>query len=237
MLKNRQDSLSAQGSLPTRPRAVSGARQLDEKQHFVEVEDWSKAQCIFQKEINLVIMKSVVSPELQAECQRLLENSSGDTHWINSKISATASALDVEPALSHLSRDYPNLAQIVIHIYQQYHRLDPSFAKKIELQSLFGDQCRVFHVDKVRLRLLTSFWGPGTEWLSEDNLMRQGLGSGHNERICRDQQRVRQLKTAEIGLLKGELFPHNAGHGLVHRSPKQSHLRQQGRVVLKIDSV
>jgi hypothetical protein len=105
------------------------------------------------------------------------------------------------------------------------------------LQSLFGDQCRIFHVDKVRLRLLTSFWGPGTEWLSEDNLMRQGLGSGHNELICRDQQQIRQLETAEIGLLKGELFPHNAGHGLVHRSPKQSHLRQQGRVVLKIDSV
>jgi hypothetical protein len=127
MLKNRQDSLSAQGSLPTSPSAVSGSRQLDDKQYFVEVEDWSKAQCIFQKEINLVIIKSVVSPELQTECQRLLENSSGDTHWINSKIAATATALDVEQALSPLSRDYPNLSQTVSRIYQQYHQLDPSF--------------------------------------------------------------------------------------------------------------
>jgi hypothetical protein len=56
----------------------------------------------------------------------------------------------------------------------------------IQLQAIRKDMCRLFHADRVRTRLLCTYLGLGTEWLSENNLIRAGLGHGDNCGIVRD---------------------------------------------------
>ncbi|MDQ3231009.1 MAG: DUF1826 domain-containing protein [Pseudobdellovibrionaceae bacterium] len=80
--------------------------------------------------------------------------------------------------------------------------------------------CPIFHVDKVSLRLIVTLHGPGTEWLANQDVDRKRLGKGSNRRVVREGALIQQLKTFQVGILKGEEYPGNFGNGLVHRSPE-----------------
>jgi hypothetical protein len=101
------------------------------------------------------------------------------------------------------------------------------FAKARRLRISFGavrtDQCRKFHVDNVRYRLVTTYVGPGTEWVPDDAVHRAALGqpSPHpddaNREIVRDASAVRQAVPGEVVVMKGARHPNQLG--AVHRSP------------------
>jgi len=74
--------------------------------------------------------------------------------------------------------------------------------------------CPRWHVDRVPLRMLCTYRGPGTEWLADQRIDRADLadpgivgGAG------------RRADTGELVLLKGSLWQDNGGLGAVHRSP------------------
>lgn len=85
--------------------------------------------------------------------------------------------------------------------------------------------CPRFHVDRVQLRQICSWQGRATEWLQNADVDRRFLGSRSGGRTDEDSGLLRpgaainRMATFEIGLMKGELWPGNAGSGLVHRSP------------------
>lgn len=85
------------------------------------------------------------------------------------------------------------------------------------------DQCRKFHVDFVRYRLVTTYVGPGTEWVPDEAVRREALEHPQdcpcdaNNEIVRDLSAVRHAVPGEVIVMKGALHP---GHlGAVHRSP------------------
>ncbi len=86
-----------------------------------------------------------------------------------------------------------------------------------------GYRCRKFHVDYVRFRLVTTYLGPGTEWLPEHAVHRRALGQpvddprAANQAIVRDDSAVRRAGTGDVIAMKGAL--HTPGFGAVHRSP------------------
>ncbi len=87
------------------------------------------------------------------------------------------------------------------------------------LETTDDDGCRRFHVDRTHLRLLCTYRGRGTEWLTNEQVDRNAQGSGApNKRIVRFGQPSR-FKPFWVGILKGDAYPGNAGRGLVHRSP------------------
>jgi hypothetical protein len=82
--------------------------------------------------------------------------------------------------------------------------------------------CPRFHVDRVGVRLLCTWLGEGTEWLTHEDVFREQLGhqrAGGGE-VQRPGARIRRMKPFSVGLFKGELWPGNAGGGAVHRSPR-----------------
>ena len=87
----------------------------------------------------------------------------------------------------------------------------------IRLHTLNEDMCPRFHVDRVGVRMLCTYAGPGTEWLMNENVDRTQLGP--RGQVLRPGSSIQQLQPFEVGLLKGEAFPGNEGRGLVHRSP------------------
>lgn len=105
----------------------------------------------------------------------------------------------------------------------------------VQLSFITDDMCRLFHADHVGLRMLCTYHGKATEWLTEDNADRSGLGKGRNCGIVRDETKVRRLSEFDVGLLKGSKYPGNCGKGVVHRSPPIVGSDRPWRVMLKID--
>ena len=89
----------------------------------------------------------------------------------------------------------------------------------LRLVTTESDDCRRFHVDYTHLRLLCTYRGPGTEWLTNKQVDRFAQSSGApNDAIIRF-GKPSQFEPFWVGILKGDAYPGNAGHGLVHRSP------------------
>lgn len=98
----------------------------------------------------------------------------------------------------------------------------------LRLQVLGNAMCPRFHVDHVPLRLLSTYVGPGSEWLEE--------GAIDRTQLAREQPHanaIRQLAEGEVALLKGEKWLGNQGGGLVHRSPALAN--GERRLILSLD--
>jgi hypothetical protein len=101
------------------------------------------------------------------------------------------------------------------------------------VQLFFGavrnDQCRKFHQDYVRLRLINTYVGPGTEWVPDASVYREALDCAAgtileaNRKIVPDVRSVQHVQPGEVIVLKGTRYPGNQ-HGAVHRSPPIAHL-------------
>lgn len=98
--------------------------------------------------------------------------------------------------------------------------------------------CPRFHTDNVGVRLLTTYVGPGTEWLADAEADRSRLGhrshgvSDRKSGLLRAGAKVRHVPPFAVALLKGAAWPGNAERGAIHRSPA---VRGQARVLLSID--
>ena len=72
---------------------------------------------------------------------------------------------------------------------------------------------------------MTTYLGPGSEWLHHDAVDRSKLGLGSRGKsdlesgLIRTPQDIQQLNRGDVALLKGELWEGNEDAGLVHRSP------------------
>jgi hypothetical protein len=128
----------------------------------------------------------------------------------------------------------PLLASDMARLVRLFAALSGFSQINLRLELLDHDACRLFHCDRKSLRLLCTYYGPGTEWLPEDAVDRRALGGGCNRAICRDPKRIQRLAAGTVGLFKGEAHPGNAGRGIVHRSPP---IAREGlrRLVLCLD--
>jgi hypothetical protein len=94
---------------------------------------------------------------------------------------------------------------------------------RVSFGAVRTDQCRKFHVDYLRYRLVTTYVGPGTEWVPDGAVRREALDHppdcpcDANKEIVRDASAVRHAVPGEVIVMKGALLPNRAG--AVHRSP------------------
>jgi hypothetical protein len=88
---------------------------------------------------------------------------------------------------------------------------------RLRLEHVDDDACRRFHVDAVRMRLLCTYAGPGTQWQDAHG-------------------RLHRMARLQVGLFKGSRHP-SGGAGILHRSPPVSHLppARRARLLLCID--
>jgi Protein of unknown function (DUF1826) len=121
-----------------------------------------------------------------------------------------------QPAREWLKRDIAMLLTRLADLANT-HRLRVSFG------AIRADQCRKFHVDYLRYRLVTTYVGPGTEWVPEDAVNREALDHppecpcDANKEIVRDASAVRHAAPGEVIVMKGARHPNR--RGAVHRSP------------------
>ena len=104
----------------------------------------------------------------------------------------------------------------------------------VHLKLVDNDACTKFHVDGYSLRLLTTYYGRGTEWLPEKAVNRSALGTS-NDSIVKNPSRIECMNTFDVAILKGEIPGRfSPVKGIVHRSPEIAHLKEK-RIILRVD--
>ncbi|MDR5866275.1 DUF1826 domain-containing protein [Halomonas koreensis] len=105
----------------------------------------------------------------------------------------------------------------------------------LRLRRLDAPMCPRFHCDNLPVRLVTTYLGPGSEWLPEEAVNRAGLGAPTPGKpdIVREEGAIRRLEAGDVALLKGSGWVGNEARGLVHRSPAVG--AGQQRLLLTLD--
>lgn len=96
---------------------------------------------------------------------------------------------------------------------------------KFRLLTTDTDDCRRFHLDRLHLRLLCTYQGPGTEWLTDAQVDREALVRCRPNSEVKRYGEASRFETFWVGILRGD--PKNIGYGQVHRSPP---IADSGRV-------
>jgi hypothetical protein len=106
----------------------------------------------------------------------------------------------------------------------------------VRLVSLTAPMCPRFHVDNVTVRLVTTYVGPGTEWLDDADVDRRWLARGPDETsgLLRDGATVQSCRPFDLAFMKGEAWPTHHARGVVHRSPAGCD-EARPRLVLTLD--
>jgi len=124
---------------------------------------------------------------------------------------------ELDVALAPHTATTPALRTDIAELARLCARLLRLTRVRIRLETVTTDACSLFHVDRVRLRLLTTYIGPGTDWLDV---------------TAAPDERIRRLPEAAVALFKGSLWP--GSPGCPHRSPPINSTGQH-RLLLSID--
>lgn len=112
-------------------------------------------------------------------------------------------------------------------------------AAAARLSVLGAAMCPKFHTDKIPCRLVTSFYGVGTEWLENHHVRRHKMGHNTNGKSDKDagvfihSRFIQHIGCQDVVLLKGDSWEGNEGNGAVHRSPMPA--AGEKRLLLTLD--
>jgi hypothetical protein len=132
------------------------------------------------------------------------------------RLVAPADALAVPLAAAMAAWAAPALMDDVLGLAADFAAIMATPAISVRLEAIAGDACRRWHADYVTARLITTYLGPGTDWLPD------GAGEGD----------ARRLPTGAVAMFKGHGWAPEAP--IIHRSPPIAGTGQQ-RLVLVLN--
>jgi len=178
---------------------------------------------IHAPEINLAIWQRRLAAQLACEAVKLVVAGEGDV-----RLRGTVAQLDDRLAGAMREKGWPDapcLRADVVALAARFAATMASPDLSLRLEIVTGDGCRKFHADYVTARLISSYTGPGSEWL--DNAAAQAMASGQPTKRAD----VRRLALGEVALFKGRLWSQTP---IIHRSPPIAWTGQR-RLVLVIN--
>jgi len=103
----------------------------------------------------------------------------------------------------------------------------------VRLATLNAPMCPRFHVDQIPCRLLSTIRGPGTQWISSDDVDRALFADRNDDSLpVRAGKSFKEIAAGSWSLLKGGAWDDNFT-GVVHRSPHQ----RDERLLLSMDPI
>lgn len=214
---------------------TSDEQTFIEKNHASDIDPMVLTQ-IYQEHINLAIWQNELTTAIEAESKHILTTS---PHF---KAVLTAEADNIEAALIDHSEPLnksPKLCQYIGTLVDMFSTLFELKRVGLRISALDKAMCPKFHVDNVPCRLVTTFTGPGSQWLENAFVDRSKLGAGslgiadEESGIMPNVECINQLSSGDVALFKGEGWFNNQGKGIVHRSPAVE--EHQKRLVLTLD--
>tara|TARA_B100001741_G_scaffold287680_1_gene265329 strand:- start:462 stop:1103 length:642 start_codon:yes stop_codon:yes gene_type:complete len=184
---------------------------------------------IHEKHINIAIYERDVN-HLADEINKILYND------LNFKATGNIDSIIKELNKIPNVDDYKLIIDDIIFLLNQFKEISEVKSFKLLLAIVDNDMCRRFHTDLNYIRMLCTYIGPGTLWLSENNLNRAALDDlESNNSIVVNNDLINQVSTGSVAILKGGLYPRKGTKAIVHRSPNIQE-SQQKRLLLRIDA-
>lgn len=219
--------------MPTLSPSSRTSHSENRASHWATGSEISVLPRIFDDNINLAVMHRNLSASLrisiQAQCQ---VERAWQLSWLgkpdNELHADLVRKLPVPKAAEPLVEDIQLLAEAMAYLFD-------TDTVGLRLRLLDAAMCPRFHCDNLPVRLVTTYSGPGSEWLPESAVNRAGLGAPGADKpeILADRGAIQRLQPGDIALLKGSGWVGNEEHALVHRSPELS--SGQKRLLLTID--
>lgn len=193
---------------------------------------------IYEKECNIAIWQRRLPDAFLASLANYVAN--GKTLTAARQLSADSA----EAYIQTLANDQlfaPQLHAYIIELIDMFICLFEADTIGFRLSTLNKAMCPRFHVDRVPCRLVTTFLGPGSQWLAHEMVDRAKLGHQSGDTndaasgLYRREDDIQTLNTGDVAILKGELWQGNENAGIVHRSPPVT--ENQPRIVMTLDIV
>lgn len=202
--------------LAIKPDQPSPLKQLDEGR------DPSVLTSIYDEALNIAVWQRTLPPNLKQLVASFVEaNPAFQTSMTvtpNNALPSLFDELGKIDVITPLAKDIAQLVDMFCCLFEQ-ERVG------LRLTVLSHAMCPRFHVDRVPCRLVTTYQGPATEWLTNVATDRSMLGHGHGglpdheSGLYAGSDSIQQLTVGDVSLLKGEVWEGNEGAGLIHRSP------------------
>jgi hypothetical protein len=172
---------------------------------------------ISDPQVNLAIWQRRLPA--QAACEAVKRVVAGE-----GEVRLTCDTAQLESRLAAAMRaegwqDMPGLRADVTVLAARFAEVMACPLVSVRLEVVTGDACRKFHADYVKARLISSYAGPGSEWLDNDEAQSPATA------------RIRRLSAGDVALFKGRLW---TDRPIIHRSPPLAGTGQR-RLVLVID--
>ena len=198
----------------------------------------SKLTDIYQDDVNLIVWQNNTPKQLTQIAQALINQRP------HLKAVLTVTPDNCFTQLTEYLDDLEDSHELCKHISLLVDMFCTLFELKgagLRLTALDKPMCPKFHVDKVPCRLITTFVGSATQWLSNGVIDRTKLGKGSTGKtdaesgLYQYSKDIQQLDAGDIALVKGEGWINNEGGGLVHRSPELA--ADESRLLLTLDFI
>nr|WP_295708924.1 DUF1826 domain-containing protein [uncultured Halomonas sp.] len=202
-------------------------------EHAAIDNDISVLPRIFEDAINIAIFQRPLPADIafsaQAQCQT---DRAWQYSWLGHPdetfIADLRRRLPAPEAATPLIDEMATIAEAIAFLFDTH-------TVGIRVRLLNSAMCPRFHCDNLPARMVTTYFGPGSEWLPEHAINREGLGAPNPNRpdIATDASAIQRLLPGDIALLKGSGWEGCEAHGLVHRSPALEHGSK--RLLMSID--
>jgi len=218
------DMLSNQSLQPIQFR-----QGIEDTQHTVLTE-------IYQEDTNMVVWKRNLANNLEQAADAIIESQPTLEELL---VVSPEEAFDAIKKLLGSSPEAEELAEDIANLVDMFCCLFDLKRGALRMTVLDRAMCPRFHVDRVPCRLVTTYQGIATEWLPHNVADRSKLGTGNMGKpdelsgLFDNISDIQQLKSGDVGLMKGELWHNNEGAGLIHRSPQVPNNTR--RLVLTLD--
>jgi hypothetical protein len=204
----------------------------------IEGRDAGVLRAILRPDVNLAVWHRTMDATLARDAVRLSESRFKDIDVIvgpeATQLIGVLSPLSAFPGGEVIRAD-------VSFLFGAFMQLFPG-PVRLCLEKVTGDHCAKFHVDYLRARLITTYVGPGTEWLPEPSVNREVLHHppdcpcDANKQISRPGTHPRQAAAGDVLLMNGQRNDDGLP-GLVHRSPALGSIFGGIRIVLALSTV
>jgi len=190
---------------------------------------------IFDDAINVAVLRRRLDTVLEDDCARLAAEPG-----LNIKLVVDANQSGRDAIVSAVAGNEKSaLADDIYRWVELVAEITGAESVGIRLMKHSQAMCPKLHVDNVSLRLVTTYQGPGTQFVSQHMVQRSKLGHASHGRSDEESgvllpgDGIHTAQPGDVVLLKGEAWPNNGGHGAVHRSPPMG--ENETRVVLTLD--
>lgn len=213
-----------------------GSSTAQEQDNYISGTTPAVMTKIFEPNINLAVLERDLSEDVASYAQALIKSQS----TLNLRY-----ALNPEASIPSLQSSLPDLigrsafvedVALLMEMYAYLFELDEV---GLRLQILDRPMCPRLHVDRLGCRLISTYWGVGTQWLRNSDVDRTKLGTG-NKGLSDEQSGImtrpngiQNISQGDVALLKGEGWFDNEGLGIVHRSPAVP--QGEKRIVVTMD--